>query len=62
MADHLDWGIAVRSISETTGKMSSFKTRDAAPFSFHFAKKYSQMKMVELEDTLSSWDNLGGIE
>lgn len=62
VADHLDWGIAVRSISETTGKMSSFKTRDAAPFSFHFAKKYSQMKMVELEDTLSSWDNLGGIE
>lgn len=62
VADHLDWGIAVRSISETTGMMMSFKTRDAAPFKFHFAKKYSQMKMVELEDNLNSWDSLGGIE
>lgn len=62
VSDHLDWGIAVRSISETTGVMSSFKTRDAAPFKFHFAKKYSQMKMVELEDQLSSWDSLEGIE
>lgn len=62
ISDHIDWGIAVRSISETTGVMSSFKTRDAAPFKFHFAKKYAQMKMVELEDSLSSWDSLEGIE
>lgn len=58
VSDHIDWGIAVRSISDTTGKMESFKTRDAAPFSFHFTKKYSQMKMIELEDSLASWDNL----
>jgi hypothetical protein len=38
--------------------MESFKTRDAAPFSFHFAKKYSQMKMTELDDSISSWDGL----
>jgi replicative DNA helicase len=62
VSDHIDWGIYVRSISETTGVCGSFKTRDAAPFKFHFAKKYSQMKMVELEDQLSSWDNLEGIE
>lgn len=62
IADHLDWGIYVRSISETTGVMGSFKTRDAAPFKFHFAKKYGQMKMVELEDQLASWDSLEGIE
>jgi Replicative DNA helicase len=61
VSDHLDWGIAVRSISESTGKMESFKTRDAAPFSFHFTKKYSQMKIIELEDTLSSWDNIDSI-
>ncbi|AEO93485.1 gp226 [Bacillus phage G] len=62
ISDHLDWGIYVRSISETTGVMGSFKTRDAAPFKFHFAKKYSMMKMVELEDQLANWDNLEGIE
>ncbi|MNM99706.1 Replicative DNA helicase [compost metagenome] len=61
VSDHIDWGIAVRSISETTGKMESFKTRDAAPFSFHYTKKYSQMKMIELEDNLAAWDSMEGI-
>lgn len=61
ISDHIDWGIAVRSISENTGKMSSFKTRDAAPFEFHFTKKYSQMKMIELEDNLAQWDELTGV-
>lgn len=28
VSDHIDWGIYVRSISETTGVMGSFKTRD----------------------------------
>lgn len=62
VSDHLDWGIAIRSLSDTTGKMESFKTRDAAPFIFHFTKKYSQMKIMELEDNLSSWDDLGAGE
>ena len=57
ISDHIDWGIAVRSVSETSGKMESFKTRDSAPFSFHFAKMYSQMKIVELEDNMAAWDN-----
>jgi replicative DNA helicase len=60
VADHIDWGIAIRSISDTTGKIESFKTRDAAPFEFHFTKRYSCMKIEELDDNLSSWDNVGG--
>lgn len=59
ISDHIDWGIAIRSLSETTGKIESFKTRDAAPFEFHFTKKYSCMKIVELEDNIQSWDSLG---
>lgn len=59
ISDHIDWGIAIRSISDTTGKIESFKTRDAAPFDFHFTKKYSCMTIVELEDNLQSWDALG---
>lgn len=62
VSDHIDWGIAIRSLSDTTGKMESFKTRDAAPFLFHFTKKYSQMKIMELEDNLSSWDDLSSLE
>lgn len=62
IVDHLDWGIAVKSISDTTGVMSSIKTRDDAPFKFHFTKKYSHMKMIELEDSLGQWDNLTGLD
>lgn len=59
IADHLDWGIAIRSKSDTTGKIESFKTRDAAPFSFHFNKKYDCMLIMELEDNLDKWDSIG---
>ena len=58
VSDHIDWGIAIRSMSETTGKIESFKTRDAAPFEFHFTKKYSCMQILELEDNLGAWDSL----
>lgn len=61
ISDHIDWGIAIRSISETTGKIESFKTRDAAPFVFHFTKKYAQMTILELQDNLNAWDSLGEI-
>lgn len=61
VADHIDWGIAIKSISDTTGKIESFKTRDAAPFEFHFTKKYSCMQILELDDNLGSWDNVGGL-
>jgi hypothetical protein len=56
VSDHIDWGIAVRSLDNLYGKMESFKTRDAAPFSFQFAKMYSQMKILELPDDMAAWD------
>ena len=58
ISDHIDWGISIRSLSETTGRLQSFKTRDAAPFDFHFTKRYSSMKIEELKEDLDSWDNL----
>jgi replicative DNA helicase len=58
VSDHIDWGIAVRSISKETGKMESFKTRDAEPFSFSFSKQYDKMKMVEIEDNDSAWTDM----
>lgn len=57
VADHIDWGIAIRSISEMCGKIESFKTRDAAPFEFQFNKKYSSMTIQELDD---DWSDVGG--
>lgn len=59
VADHLDWGIAIRSISESTGRIESFKARDSAPFEFHFTKKYDYMRIMELEDNLGQWDSIG---
>lgn len=60
ISDHIDWGIAIRSVSDMTGKIESFKTRDAAPFEFTFNKKYSKMMIEELDDSTGAWDNLGG--
>ena len=59
IGDHIDWGIAIKSISDSSGKIESFKTRDAAPFEFHFNKKYSQMLIMELDDNLKQWDQMG---
>lgn len=61
VSDHIDWGIAIRSMTDMTGKIESFKTRDAAPFEFHFNKKYACMLIQELDDNTGAWDNLGGL-
>jgi replicative DNA helicase len=58
VGDHLDWGIAIQNNTEETGIIESFKTRDAAPFKFHFKKKFSHMNMMEMEDSLDDWDGL----
>lgn len=54
----IDWGIAIRSTSDTQCKIESFKTRDAAPFEFHAQKKYSCMKIIELAEDQAAWDNI----
>jgi replicative DNA helicase len=53
ISDHIDWGIAIRSISDKNGKISSFKTRDASPFEFNFNKRFASMTIQEIED---DWD------
>jgi len=58
VSNHIDWGIAIKSIDNDIGIIESFKTRDAAPFSFHFRKKYDKMTIEELEDNLDDWDNI----
>jgi replicative DNA helicase len=58
VADHIDWGIAIRSLNEMCGVVESFKTRDAEPFKFQFNKKYSKMYIEELDD--SGWNDVGG--
>ena len=62
ISDHIDWGIAIRSVSDTQCKIESFKTRDAAPFEFHAQKKYSCMKIIELAEDQAedqaAWDNI----
>lgn len=56
IADHIDWGISIRTMAEDTGKVESFKTRDAEPFSFKFNKKYSCMKVEEVYNDDSEWN------
>ena len=50
VADHIDWGIAVRVEHQESryGILESFKTRDAAPFSFTFLKAYDKMRMEKI--------------
>lgn len=56
IADHLDWGFDIMSLSETTGRIASFKTRDAAPVNFHFNKIYARMLIRELDADINGWD------
>jgi len=49
IADHIDLGVAIKSISDTQGKIESFKTRDAAPFDFYFKKDY-QYFLIDQSD------------
>ena len=48
VADHIDWGIAIKLNDGESqyGILESFKTRDAAPFSFPFKKNYAMMQML----------------
>jgi hypothetical protein len=48
ISDHIDWGIAIRSVSDENGIIESFKTRDGEPFEFHFEKQYSKMNIIEM--------------
>lgn len=54
ISDHLDWGIAIRSISDENGVIESFKTRDGEPFEFHFEKQYDKMNIIETSK--EDWD------
>lgn len=58
VVDHIDWGIAIRQVNEDVGIIESFKTRDAAPFDFHFYRRFNKMTIEELDDNLEDWDNL----
>ncbi len=58
VADHIDWGIDIMSVSDEYGCIQSFKTRDAAPFKFSFKKKYNMFKIQELDEDVDSWDQL----
>ena len=51
VADHIDWGIAVKlsDFESDYGTLESFKTRDAAPFSFQFKKDYAMMRMTPVK-------------
>jgi replicative DNA helicase len=54
ISDHLDWGIAIRSVSDNTGIIESFKIRDGEPFEFHFEKHYDKMNIIE--QSKDEWD------
>lgn len=58
VADHIDWGIDIMSVSDEYGCIQSFKTRDAAPFKFSFKKKYNMFKIQEMDEDVDSWDQL----
>ena len=58
VADHIDWGIDIMSVSDEYGCIQSFKTRDAAPFKFSFKKQYNMFKIQELQESIDSWDQL----
>ena len=50
ISDHIDWGIAIRSISDHAGIIESFKTRDGEPFEFKFEKQFSMMNIIERDN------------
>lgn len=59
VGDHLDWGLAIKKINETTGVIESFKTRDAAPFQFRFYRKFEKMSILELDnENEKAWDDM----
>ena len=52
VADHIDWGIAIRLLNQDIkhGVIESFKTRDAAPFSFPFINNYDIMRATPIDN------------
>lgn len=58
VADHIDWGFDIMSVTDENGIIQTFKTRDAAPVKFSFKKQYNMFKIVELDENLDSWDQL----
>ena len=58
VSNHIDWGIAIKSINEEVAIIESFKTRDTEPFEFHIYKKYNKMTIEEFDGNLDDWDDL----
>lgn len=60
VADNIDWGIDIMSMSEDYGKIESFKTRDGQPFKFSFMKQYNMFKILELDSGSAedAWDQI----
>ena len=54
ISDHLDWGIAIRSVTDKTGVIESFKTRDGAAFEFPFEKQFDKMNIIEQQQ--NDWE------
>ena len=61
VADHIDWGIAIKitDVESDIGVLESFKTRDAAPFSFSFRKNYAMMQMKQIKNNKAPLDPEG---
>lgn len=62
VADHIDWGIAIKIPNPESGygELESFKTRDAAPFTISFEKKYEMMQIIPNNILISSdWSQEG---
>lgn len=59
VGDHIDWGLTIKKINETTGLIESFKTRDASPFQFRFYRKFEKMSILELDnENEKAWDDM----
>lgn len=58
VADHIDWGLDIASVSDEHGCIQTFKTRDAAPVKFSFKKRYDMFKIQELDQDVDTWDQL----
>jgi replicative DNA helicase len=55
VADHIDMGIAIRSVSDTQGVIESFKTRDCPSFQFNFIKEYNMMNIRACANHEGEW-------
>lgn len=58
VADHIDWGLSIMSMSDEYGKIETFKVRDGQNLSFSFRKNYSCFEICPLDSAMSAWDEL----